>query len=221
MPCFFLLSGTVRPGVGEEMAALAGFYVVYFLLIIAISLISYIFASLGYHTMAKRRGIEKAWLAWIPVGELWILGSISDRYQLQTHYRTKNKRKALLILQVILIVLLVLLMIFVGTTVLSLIKVMQNENPYYPFVDYLKPVRDNLKDLVCLYFVLLGVAVATTVVQYMALYDLYRSCDPGSSVLFLVLSILLPIVTPFLVFSVRRKDLGMQLMRSAWEKNKE
>lgn len=221
MPRFSLLSGTVRPGVGEEMAALAGFYVVYFLLIFAISLISYIFTSLGCHTIAKRRGIGKAWLAWIPVGELWILGSISDRYQLQAHYRTKNKRKALLILQVILIVLLVLLMIFVGTTVLSLIKVMQNENPYYPFVDYLKPVRDNLKDLIWLYFVLLGVAAAATVVQYMALYDLYRSCDPGSSVLFLVLSILLPIVTPFLVFSVRRKDLGMQPMHSAWEKNKE
>ncbi len=112
MPCISLLSGVVGPGAGEEIiAALAGFYVVYFLLVSAISLICYIFTSLGYHTIAKRRGIGKAWLAWVPVGELWILGSISDRYQLQTHYRTKNKRKTLLWLQVILIVLFVLMLI--------------------------------------------------------------------------------------------------------------
>lgn len=222
MPWISLLSGMISPGAGEEMtAALAGFYVVYFLLMFVFSLICYIFTSLGFHTIARRRGIEKAWLAWLPVGSLWILGSISDRYQLQAHYRTKNKRKALLFLQVILIVLFALMLMFVATTVLSLMEVVQSDHQYYPFVDYFQPVRNNLRDLAWLCFVLLGVAVATTVVQYMALYDLYQSCDPASSVLFLLLSIFLPFVTPFLVFSVRRKDLGMQSMDGAWEKRKE
>ena len=40
---------------------------------------AYVLWSLGVYTIAKRRGIRKPWLSWIPVGNLWILGSISDQ----------------------------------------------------------------------------------------------------------------------------------------------
>lgn len=201
-----LLSGSMSEGAA---GVFAGFYMVYFLVMLAISLIPYIFTSLGFYTIAKRRGIGKAWLAWIPIGQLWILGSISDQYHLQAHFQTKNKRKVLLFLQIVLVILLVLMLIFAAVTVLAVLDVAaMGEHPF--FIDVWKPVQESLMDMVWLYFVMLGVAIAMTVVQYIALYDLYRSCGPDSSVLFLVLSIFVSITMPFLVFSVRNKDLGMQ-----------
>lgn len=34
----------------------------------AISLVFYIFESLGLYTIAKRRGIRHPWLSWVPLG---------------------------------------------------------------------------------------------------------------------------------------------------------
>lgn len=204
-----LFSGSASEGTA---AVLTGFHIVFCVVMLAIGLISYIFTSLGFYTIARRRSIGKAWLAWIPVGQFWILGSISDQYQLQAHFQTKNKRKLLLGLQIVLVILLVLMLIFLAVTVLAVLDVVAvKEYPF--FIDVWRPVRESVMDMVWLYFVILAAAIAMTVAQYVALYDLYRSCDPDSSVLFLVLSIFVSITVPFLVFSVRHKDLGMQLPR--------
>ena len=42
----------------------------------------YVLSAWGMYTIANRRGIHRPWLAWIPVANMWILGSISDQYQL-------------------------------------------------------------------------------------------------------------------------------------------
>ena len=56
------------------------FLVVYLLLLVA-SVTMYVLQSLGAYTVAKRRGIHHPWLAWLPIGNVWIWGSISDQYQ--------------------------------------------------------------------------------------------------------------------------------------------
>lgn len=38
------------------------------LVTLALSLVIYIFESLGFYTMAKRRGIHYPGLAWVPIG---------------------------------------------------------------------------------------------------------------------------------------------------------
>lgn len=70
-----------------------------------IGLATYVATAIALHAIANRRGIQHAWLAWIPVGNLWIMGSISDHYQLVARYRTKNKRKLPMILQILQIIL--------------------------------------------------------------------------------------------------------------------
>ncbi|MBS7527828.1 hypothetical protein KHM83_14175 [Fusibacter paucivorans] len=49
-------------------------------LLIAVLLLSgivgYILSALGLMRMAQNRGIDNAWLAWIPVGNLWIMGQL-------------------------------------------------------------------------------------------------------------------------------------------------
>ena len=41
----------------------------------ALSLAAAVFTALALYTLASSRGIRKAWMAWIPVVNVWILGS--------------------------------------------------------------------------------------------------------------------------------------------------
>ena len=46
-----------------------------------IGIATYVLSALGLYTIAKRRGLNHPWLAWIPVASAWIVGSLSDQYR--------------------------------------------------------------------------------------------------------------------------------------------
>ena len=75
-----------------------------------IGIATYVLSALGLYTIAKRRGLNHPWLAWIPVASAWIVGSLSDQYRYVVNGENKSKRKVLLTLNII-------------TTVLSLVMV--------------------------------------------------------------------------------------------------
>ena len=56
---------------------------------------------------------------------------------------------------------------------------------------------------------LVGVTIAAAVIRYMALYDLYSSCDPDNKTVFVVLSILFGITVPVFLFLSRNLEKGM------------
>ena len=47
----------------------------------AFGILLYVFLSIGMYSIAKHRGIHKAWFAWFPVLRMWLLGCISDQYR--------------------------------------------------------------------------------------------------------------------------------------------
>lgn len=53
--------------------------------------IFYIFGAIGIQTMAKRRGIENAWLAYIPIAQFFIIGSIFDNINAYKNKQTNYK----------------------------------------------------------------------------------------------------------------------------------
>ena len=168
--------------------------------------ISYVLTSLGLYTVAARRGIEKPWLSWIPVLNMWILGSLSDQYRYVVKGQVKSKRKVLLVLEILTFVLSVLILIICGVMTVELIGGAVrgiNEDAV------LEMVMGPVIAMVGLCLPLMGVSIAAVVIRYMALYDLYTSMDPANSVLFLVLSILISVTEPFFLFFSRNKDLGM------------
>ena len=61
-----------------------------------ISLAVYVFTALSLYTIAARRGIKNPWLAWIPVGSNWILGSVADQYQHLVQGKITSRRKIML-----------------------------------------------------------------------------------------------------------------------------
>ena len=63
-----------------------------------VGIASYVLTSLALYTLASRRGIRKAWLSWVPVLNVWIVGSLSDQYRYVVKGQVKSKRKILLTL---------------------------------------------------------------------------------------------------------------------------
>lgn len=192
----------------DEMAAVIGmFYVIYVLFAICFGLVSYVLRSAGTCAIAKRRGIANPWLAWIPVVGVWVLGSISDQYRYVVRGQVKSKRKILLILNIIFAV---LTAVFSGVLLGSFVELVEDAM-FAGEEAVIASLLGMLLGMLGMSLLMLGVAIAKAVVSYMALYDLYTAANPGTSVVFTVLSIIpfTSVAEPFFVFFSRKKDLGM------------
>ena len=175
-------------------------------------LAAYILLAVGLYSIADRRGISKPWLAWIPFGQVWILGSISDQFQYVTMGRQKSKRKTLLALEILMTVLGIAICVMIISVIVEyLIALPMDGTLTADMID--QKVMDifvPMMAVVLMSLLLLGMSIAYVVVYYMALYDLYRSCEPANATLFTVLSIFLSgLLQGLFVLVSRKKDLGM------------
>ena len=166
----------------------------------------YVFSSLALYTIAKRRGLTNPWLSWIPVANVWILGSIADQYRYVARGEIRNKRKVLLTLEIISVVLVLLM---VGFAISMVVGAITGAIAGKPEDTVMRSILVSGSGLLAMLVPLLGVAIATAIIRYMALYDLYSSCDPDNKVIYLVIGIMLGITEPVFLFLCRNKDLGM------------
>ena len=171
-----------------------------------LSIATYVLSSLGLYTLASRRGIGNAWLSWVPVLNIWIIGSLSDQYQYVVKGKVKSKRKSLLVLN---IVNMLIALVMVGICIFMVVELVTSSVYSASEDEMLAVAMGSLFGILGLLLPLCGVAIATAVLRYMALYDIYTSMDPGNSVLFTVLSILFSVTEPFFLFFNRNKDDGM------------
>ena len=180
-------------GMAGVFAAIA---LVFYLLMFAYAIVCYILQSLGIYAIAKRRGIQNPWLCWLPVGDIWIMGSISDQYQYIAKGKVRNRRKVLLGMAIAGCCAGVLMgvLAFVG-----IVGIAAGSDAFGGAL---------LAVVLLLYITLLVMAIVSVVLQFIVLYDIYASCNPDNAVLFLVLSIFLRI-SPFLIFYDRKQDEGM------------
>ena len=166
------------------------------------SILVYVLHSVGLYSIAKRRGIQNPWLAWIPLANLWTLGSVSDQYQYVTKGKVTHRRKVLIGLTIALYAIVIVFMVMALYMIFGLAA-----DPYANSMG--SGLVGVIIGIVVGYFALLGVAITLLVFQYIAYYDLYNSCNPNNCTVFLVLSIIFSFLTPYFVFAVRKKDLGM------------
>ena len=68
---------------------------------VLLGIASYVLTSMALYSLASRRGIGKAWLSWVPILNVWIVGSLSDQYRYVVKGQCKSKRKILLILKLV------------------------------------------------------------------------------------------------------------------------
>lgn len=191
------IAEAVMPVVAGIMALIVAITVIGWL----ISLVLYVLRSVSLHTISKRRGISNAWLSWIPVGQEWIIGSLSDQFKYLTEGKNQSRRK-------------ILLGLGIAGAVLGLFS-------YLPRVaavvleatgagEYAGPIlAASFAVSMVVGVVSFVVGVVNVVFRQMSLYELYRSCDPKNTVVFLVLGILFGVTEPFFLLACRNKDLGM------------
>jgi len=196
------------PAVGSAAEAVLGFLLVFYLLLSAAGIVFYILQSVGMYTIAKHRGIRHAWLSWLPIGNVWMLGSISDQYQYVAKGKIKNRRKLLLALSMAAL----LLTVFVWVAVIGTIFAVGLGTEAGETLSGAAVAVSLLGNLA-----IIAICAVSVVLGYMCLYDLYASCNPDNAVLFLVLSILIGVTIPFLVFGCRKKDGGMPPRKIAAE----
>lgn len=193
-------------GLNEEVLLLvAGIFGMVMIVVGLVLLVGYIFQSVGLYTIAKNRGIQNPWLAWLPIGNYWIAGSIADQYQYVANGAVKNRRKILLILSI------------AGALLSSLVGSMATGGFYLSLTADAEHFIalggiGTVLDLVCS-----ALELATFVFWHIALYDLYTSCNPKNNVLFLVLGIIFGVTIPYFIFFNRKKELGMPPRKGAQE----
>ena len=167
---------------------------------------AYVLTSLALYAIAERRGLKNAWMAWLPVLNLWILGSISDQYRYVVKGENRSKRKILLILKIVSVICGIVLFCLGVAAVVNVIPSLMRYNSMEKIIGQ---VMGPVTAMMGVSVPMVGVGIALVVIQFMALHDVYVSMDPKNGVMFLVLSILFPVTKPFFLLLNRHKDLGM------------
>lgn len=195
------------------IAVMGSVILVAMVIALMVNVVMWVFRSLPMYAIAKRRGLRNPWLAWIPVGSEWIIGSVSDQYQYLTQGKNRNRRKILLILS---LTAMVLGWISAGWSITRVLSVFFTYGEYAPpeaFVEVMLPMTGTM----LLGVLSFGVGVAAFVFRQISMYDLYRSCDPKNAIPYLVLSILFPILEPVFLMILRNRDDGMPPRKTAAE----
>ena len=155
-----------------------------------VSIAIYVLTALSLYTVAKRRGIAAPWLAWVPVARLWVLGSLSDQYRYLTQGQIRHKRISLLVWTGASWVL-------TGGIVVGTIAAIAGASV------------GAILTVLCLALAVAWAAIVYVVLYFMALYDVYASCDPQNAALYLVLSIFFRFLVPVFLFISRDMEKGM------------
>lgn len=200
-------------GINEAELLMAVFTVLLGALALALVywVVAYVLQSISLHTVARRRGIKRPWLAWVPFGGDWILGSISDQFRYVRCGEIRSRRWLLLVLNGLVSIIAIAELatnfsivweltegdLFATAAsealVLEMIELMESTFWYNPAISLMTT----------------AVEVAALICFYRCLWDYYGSCRPKTRLVFLLLSIFVGVPMPFFMFICRKDDLGM------------
>lgn len=186
------------------LAFYIGYFGTFYALMIGFAVVAYILTGKSLSAIARRRGIEKPWLAWVPVGCDWLLGCISDQYRYVTFGEESNRRSKLLKMNIFLMAIAVVILTLCG--VIGAIAALGGSDDAILVVALF---------MMALAYGMIPVAVVYSINYYKSMFDLFRSCDPDKSLVFLLVSIFASYPLPFFLYSCRNKDLGMPPRREA------
>lgn len=195
---------------------------------------AYVMGSLGLYTIAKRRGLRAPGLAWVPVLSVWTLGSISDHYRQVTAGEKRNRRKLLLVLNIVRAVLFIpvfILVVLLFSAVLSILLLalwgwgeeVQWGGGTVPPAETGDTTVLGILLLVGLgsLMVYLALSVVVAVFKWIATYDVFKSCDPINAPTYLLVSLLVSLLAGFrgldglFLMLCMKKDEGMPPMPEA------
>jgi hypothetical protein len=176
---------------------------------------AYVLMALGLFTIARNRGIQKSWTAWVPVANLWLLGCISDQYRYVTLGQEHNSRKRMLTLGIIQLALIPVAAVLLLAWIACFAAIMGAGNLSDGAMGL--SVVGMIVLLLVLVVPLIALMVISVILQIRkcrAYWDLFGSCVPRQRKLFSALSIVasclgIELVAALLIFICRDKEEGM------------
>ena len=196
------MSEVIGAGIGIGMLILLGFV---YVLVMALSVVSYVFMALGIGGMMKSFGMPHPGCAFIPVYNAYLLGKVAEESSVRLgDSKVKPFGKILLIMQIVTSAASFLLGF--GSCTVQIIQVLVT-----------KTGPDSASGLswifilpmLLIWIISIAIQIITIiycVFYYIATYKIFKCFVPKNAVLFLVLSIVFPITTPFIFFFIRKKE---------------
>lgn len=165
--------------------------------------------AVSLHMIAKRRELKHRWIAWIPVLNMWLLGSIADQYRYVVRGEVSCKRGGLLFAVLLekAVVCLILAALVIQTQ-----KLAAAVGDGVPMLGLIWIPAKNLKANLSLLFCYLLSSMMLWESRTEVLYDVFRSCAPDGAVVHTVLSalpVLGVIFRPVRLRLCRDGDFGM------------
>lgn len=191
-------------GLPEEAVS---FFFTFFIGAIAVSAVIgiaiYLLESISVYKMAKSAEIKNPWLAFIPVANDWVFGTLAEKYKKKN--RTKSARFGIIlpVLEGIVLIEAIALTIF---TVISIKEITGYALDAVNTSSEMAPEQFmSLIPVIILYFALMAVAIAYAVVFFIALWRIYSSFDKSNATLYIVLSVIFTISVPIILFIIRNR----------------
>ncbi len=189
-----------------DFTAGLAFIIIYFVVIFGISITMYLFEAFGLYRMGQRLGFKNPWLAFVPVANVYALGKVAEQYVKNDGKPSAKFSKILLTLNIIILAIAVL---FVVLAVVSAVMftTATTANIVEGSVD--ESMMGGIAIIIPLllgYLALIGIAIAQSVVYYIALWRIFAIYDNNNATVFLVLSIFISFLYPIFLFVLRNKE---------------
>ena len=173
-------------------------YIVFLAAVLFVSVGIYVLKAVGLMNMAKKCGIEKGWLAFVPFGHEYIHGRIAEKLE---DGKPSSKRYS---------------RILTGLSIaLCAVYVLCAVACFWSLFAQMSAIHNNSGDFVfaisAFSFLPLSVALLAIVVVYyvfssIALYRIYKIFSPENAVLYLLLSIFISAASPIVILILSRKN---------------
>lgn len=190
----------------DMVLAVIGIYLAILGVALLLSLVLYVFQSIGLHKMGRTCQVQNAWLAWLPIGNLYVIGALA-----QCDNRVCGK-KGLPYRVLLPVGGAVTICTSIATVVLMLSLIGQVVIAELSSNGYLEDTAVGfglaLGPLVMLTLLLMVVSVATAVLEYIALYRIFHLFDRQNATLYIILSIFVTVSLPIILFILRNRQPG-------------
>lgn len=191
-------------GLPEEAVS---FFFTFFIGAIAVSAVIgiaiYLLESISVYKMAKSAEIKNPWLAFVPVANDWVFGSLAEKYKKKNGTKSARFGIILPVLEGIVLIEAIALTIF---TVISIKEITGYALDAVNTSAEMAPEQFmSLIPVIILYFALIAVAIAYAVVFFIALWRVYSSFDKSNATLYIVLSVVFTISVPIILFIIRNR----------------
>ncbi len=191
-------------GLPEEAVS---FFFTFFIGAIAVSAVIgiaiYLLESISVYKMAKSAEIKNPWLAFIPVANDWVFGTLAEKYKKKNGTKSARFGIILPVLEGIVLIETIALTIF---TVISIKEITGYALDAVNTSSEMAPEQFmSLIPVIILYFALMAVAIAYAVVFFIALWRVYSSFDKSNATLYIVPSVIFTISVPIILFIIRNR----------------